>query len=64
VAREDEFKALRHFISEAKKKGGSAVIMEPVILAAEKGGGAFGPRGGGFMSSTAWVFKAKVVVYE
>jgi len=60
--REDELRAQKFFINRAQKLGGNGVIFT-VVPAGEKGGGLFGPNGGGFGISTAWVFKGKVIVY-
>jgi len=61
--REDELRAQKFFMGRAQKLGGNGIIFS-VIPAGEKGGGLFGPNGGGFGISTAWVFKGKVIVYE
>ncbi len=61
--REDELRAQKFFIGRAQKLGGSGIIFS-VVPAGQKGGGLFGPNGGGFATSTAWVFKGKVVVFE
>jgi hypothetical protein len=61
--REDELKAQKFFIRRAESLGGNGIIFS-VVLAGSKGGGMFGANGGGFMNSTAWVFKSKVIVYE
>ena len=57
--REDELRAEKYFISRAKKMGGDGILFN-VVLAGQKSGGSMY----GFSSSTAWVFKGKVVVYE
>jgi hypothetical protein len=61
--REDELRAQKFFIKRAQKLGGNGIVFT-VIPAGQKGGGMFGPNGGGFGISTAWVFKANVIVYE
>ncbi len=61
--REDELRAQKFFIGRAQELGGDGIIFS-VVPAGEKGGGVFGPKGGGFGISTAWVFKGKVIVYE
>jgi len=61
--REDELKAQKFFMVRAKNLGGNGIIFT-VVPAGQKGGGIFGENGGGFMTSTAWVFKSKVIVYE
>ena len=57
--REEELKAQRFFVAQARKMGGQAIIFT-VVPAGEKAGG----LGGAFSMSTAWVFQAKVIVYE
>ena len=57
--REDELRAQKRFVAQAQKMGGNAVIFT-VVEAGQKGGGGMW----GFNTSTAWVFKGKVVVYE
>jgi hypothetical protein len=54
--REDELKALTRFLGEAKKMGGDGVLFY-VEYGGVKGGGTL-------FQSTAYVFKAKVIVYE
>ncbi|MDB6030192.1 MAG: hcpC 1 [Verrucomicrobiales bacterium] len=54
--REDELKATSYFIDEAKKLGGNGILFS-VDYAGIKGGGTL-------FQTTAWVFKAKVIVYE
>jgi hypothetical protein len=61
--REDELRAQKFFMRRAEKLGGNAILFT-IVPAGEKGGGLFGPNGGGFGISTAWVFKGKVIVYE
>src|SRR5207253_1089526 len=58
--RQDEFKALRHFVSQAKKIGANGLLVEKT----EEGGmkGHFGAFGGGF--GTEFVFKSTAIVYE
>lgn len=58
--REDEFKAMRHFVAEGKKLGANAIMLEPT----EEGGmrGGFSSYGGQF--KTTFVFKAAAIVYE
>jgi hypothetical protein len=61
--REEELRAQKRFILQAKELGGNGVLFS-VVEAGQKGGGAFGPSGGGFGVSTAWVFKGTVIFYE
>lgn len=61
--REDELRAQKFFIKRAERLGGNGIIFS-VVPAGEKGGGLFGPNGGGFGVSTAFVFKGRVIVYE
>jgi len=57
--REDELRAQKFFVERARKLGGNGIIFS-VVLAGEKSSGtAFG-----FNTSTAWVFRGKVIVYE
>jgi hypothetical protein len=57
--REEEFRAQKRFIKQAKEMGGNGILFS-VVSAGEKGGG--GPYG--FNTSTAWLFKGTVIVYE
>ena len=54
--REDELKAQARFMNDAKKMGASGIIFY-TDYAGVKGGGTL-------FQTTAWVFKAKVFVYE
>ena len=54
--RENELRAERRFISEAKQRGGNGVIFTVVPAGIKGGGTAF--------QTTAWVFKGKVILYE
>lgn len=54
--REDELRAERRFIGQARQMGGNGVIFS-VVPAGMKGGGTV-------FQTVAWVFKGKVVVYE
>jgi hypothetical protein len=55
--REDEFKALRHFVSEAKKLGAGGILLEPT-----EDGGMRTVYGGRL--TTTFVFKATAIAYE
>lgn len=55
-AREDEFKAQRRFIQQAKQMGGNGLIFL-IEQSGIKGGGTI-------FQTTAWLFKGKVIVYE
>jgi type IV pilus biogenesis protein CpaD/CtpE len=55
-ARQDEFKALRHFIEEAKQMGADAIIF----VVPERGN----VHGDAFGVSTSFVFKSTAIVYE
>jgi len=57
--REDELRAEKHFVERARKMGGNGILFS-VVLAGQKSGGSMY----GFSSSTAWVFKGKVIVYQ
>lgn len=61
--REEELRAQKRFMHQAQELGGNGILLA-VVPAGQKGGGAFGPNGGLFGVSTAWVFKGKVIVYE
>jgi len=61
--REEELRAQKRFIRQAKELGGNGILFA-VVPAGQKGGGLFGASGGGFGFSTAWVFTGKVIVYE
>jgi hypothetical protein len=61
--REEELRAQKRFIRQAKELGGNGILFT-VVPAGQKGGGAFGASGGGFGFSTSWVFAGKVIVYE
>jgi TPR repeat protein len=54
--REDELKAQTRFMNDAKKMGGNGIIFYEIY------GGVKG--GGTIFQSTAWIFKAKVFVYD
>jgi hypothetical protein len=54
--REDELRAQRRFISQAKEMGGNGVILT-VTDAGVKGGGTL-------FQTVAFVFKGKIIVYE
>src|SRR5437763_12101118 len=58
--RQDEFKAIRHFTSQAKKLGANGLLLEQT----EDGGmkGHFGRFGG--MFGTDFVFKSTAIIYE
>jgi len=58
--REDELKAMRHFVGEGKKLGANGIILEPTEDGGMRGG--FNMYGGGF--KTTFVFKASAIVYE
>ena len=53
--REEEIRAEKRFIGQAKKMGGNGVLfrVEPA-----------GQKGGGLAFSTAWLFKGTIVVYQ
>ena len=55
--REDELKAMRHFVSEGKKLGAGGILLEPT-----EDGGVRTVYGGGF--TTTFVFKATAIAYE
>jgi hypothetical protein len=57
--REDELRAQKFFVERARKLGGNAILFN-VVLAGQKSGGSMY----GYHTSTAWVFKGKVIVYE
>jgi hypothetical protein len=57
--REEELRAQKRFTGQAEKMGGNGILFD-VVMAGQKGGGSMY----GFNSSTAWVFKGKVIVYE
>lgn len=61
--REEELRAQKRFMHQAQELGGNGILFA-VVPAGQKGGGAFGPNGGLFGVSTAWVFTGKVIVYE
>ena len=52
--REEELRAQRRFVGQAKKMGGNGVIFQ-VVIAGDKGG---------IIQDTMWLFKGKVLVYE
>lgn len=61
--RQEELRAQKRFTKQAMELGGNGVIFT-VVPAGQKGGGAFGAAGGGWSTSTTWLFKGQVVVYE
>jgi len=61
--REEELKARKRFLSQARAMGGQAILTD-VVPAGQRGGMAIGPSGGIGGTSAAWVFRAKVLVYE
>ena len=58
--REDEFKAMRHFVGEGQKLGASGILLEPTEDGGMRGG--FNMHGGKFKMT--FVFKATAIVYE
>jgi hypothetical protein len=54
--REDEFKALRHFLAEARSLGANGLLLDPIVHA-----GVRTVRGDNLM--TEFVFKASAVAY-
>ena len=60
---EDEIKAAKFFVSQAKKAGADAIIIQWPPHGDVKSMGLFGANGGGFGSSVAYVFKATAIVW-
>lgn len=57
--RQEEFKAQRRFVDQAKKLGGNGIIMMIDDAGISGGGSMYGSH-----VSSAWLFKARVIVYQ
>jgi len=62
--RQDELRATKWFISQAKGLGADGMIFEWPPRGDQKSMGLWGANGGGFGSSTAYVFKGDAFVYS